>query len=361
MDAPVTGIYASAYCLPTPEPQSDGTAEWDSTTIVIAEVHGGGRIGSGYTYADKSAAIFIASVLAPALDGVEAFDGPAAMAAMRKAARNHGLSGLAIMAISAVDAALWDLRAKLIGVPLASLLGRSRAEAALYGSGGFTSFSIGELKEQMSEWANSGFRAVKMKVGRDPEQDFTRMRAVREVLPASVSLFIDANGAYTIKHAVDVARRLPELNVSWLEEPVSSDDLDGLRLIREMAPGVEIAAGEYGHDIFYFRRMLEARSVDVLQVDATRCGGISGFLQACTLAQAFGLDVSSHCAPALHVHACCCAANFANMEWFADHVRLESIFFDGVSQPRGGMLSPPAGEGLGLVLRAADVEKYRVV
>lgn len=361
MDAPISGIYASAYCLPTPAPQSDGSAEWDSTTIVIVEVHGGGRIGNGYTYADKSAAIFIASILGPALDGADAFDGPAAVAAMRKAARNQGLSGLGIMAISAVDAALWDLRSKLLGVPLTSLLGRSRRDAEVYGSGGFTSFSIGELKEQMSGWANSGFRAVKMKVGRDPEQDIARMRAVREVLPASVSLFIDANGAYTIKHAVDLVRRLPELNVTWLEEPVSSDHLDGLRLIREMAPGVEIAAGEYGYDVFYFRRMLESRSVDVLQADATRCGGISGFLQACTLAHAFGLNVSSHCAPALHVHACCCVANFAHMEWFADHVRLESIFFDGVSQPHGGTLSPPEGEGLGLVLRAADVERYRVL
>src|SRR3954453_9724045 len=119
-------------------------------------------------------------------------------------------------------------------------------------------------------------------------------------------LFVDANGAYTRKQALAEAAAFGEHGVSWFEEPVSSDDLDGLRLLRDRGPaGMAIAAGEYGHDAAYFRRTLEACAVDVLQADATRCGGITGFMQAVALCEAYGVPLSSHCAPSLHLPLMC--------------------------------------------------------
>src|SRR5205085_10704766 len=129
--------------------------------------------------------------------------------------------------------------------------------------------------------------------------------------------FVDANGAYGRKQALAFAAAFAEQNVTWFEEPVSSDDLAGLRLVRDRAPaGMDMAAGEYGYDLYYFRRMLEAGAVDVLQADATRCAGITGFLQLAPLCQARGFALSAHCAPSLHVHPCCAVLPLRHLEYF---------------------------------------------
>src|SRR5262249_46787321 len=152
---------------------------------------------------------------------------------------------------------------------------------SVYGSGGFTSYSIAQLQAQLGTWAGDGISKVKMKVGSSPKDDVDRVRAARQVIGTRAELFVDANGAYTRKQALDFADRFAVYDVRWFEEPVSSDDLEGLRLIRNRAPAVmNIAAGEYGYETTYFRRMLDAGAVDVLQADATRCAGVTGFLEA---------------------------------------------------------------------------------
>jgi L-alanine-DL-glutamate epimerase-like enolase superfamily enzyme len=201
---------------------------------------------------------------------------------------------------------------------------------------------------------------VKMKVGRDAGVDPARVHAARAAIGDRAQLFVDANGAYTRKQALALALRFAEDDVRWFEEPVSSDDLDGLRLIRDRAPaGMDIAAGEYGFDPFYFRRMLDAGAVDVLQADATRCGGVSGFLAAHALCDARGLPLSAHCAPALHVHLGCALPRVCHIEYFHDHQRIERMLFDGVTVPREGLLSPDLGRpGLGLDLKGADAQRF---
>jgi L-alanine-DL-glutamate epimerase-like enolase superfamily enzyme len=356
----VERLEVSAFTIPTERPESDGTLEWDSTTIVVVEVAAGGQAGLGYTYGDASAARLIDRRLRKVVEERDAMAVGATWDAMVASVRNVGRPGVAATAISAVDAALWDLKARLLELPLVRLLGGARASVPVYGSGGFTSYSTGELAAQLSGWTAAGLGAVKMKVGRQPETDVDRVRAAREAIGPDAELFVDANGAYDRKQALALTEAFAFEDVSWFEEPVSSDDLEGLRLLRERAPaGMEIAAGEYGYDPWYFRRLLEAGAVDVLQPDATRCLGITGFLRVAALAEAHHTPLSAHTAPALHLHPCCATGVVRHVEWFHDHVRVERMLFDGFVEPVDGLLGPALDRpGFGLELKRSDAERY---
>ena len=338
-------------------PESDGTLAWNSTTIVIAEVSAGGVTGLGYSYVDAAAAAIVEHVLAGVVTGGDPFAIPALHARMVRAVRNQGSAGVCACAISAVDIALWDLKARLLELPLASLLGAARTEVPAYASGGFTSTSINALEREVREYEEQGYTRVKIKIGRDAALDYDRVRAVRATVPA-LQLMVDANGAYTAKQALAVARTFSEHGVVYFEEPVSSDDLDGLHLLRERA-GIDIAAGEYGYDTRYFLRMLGAGAVDILQADATRCLGVTGFLAAAQIADAFQTPLSAHCAPAVHAHVAAAAPRLAHVECFFDHVRLEQLLFDGTPMLRAGALVVDARRpGLGIELRQREVERH---
>ncbi len=357
----VERIEVSAYTVPTDSPESDGTLQWDSTTMILVEASGGGKRGLGYTYGDVSVGKLIQSKLTSTVEGRDAMDVQGSWAAMTDSLRNAGRPGVGSMAISAVDVALWDLKARLLGVPLAALLGRFHESVPIYGSGGFTSYSMEQLQQQLSGWVERGIPRVKMKVGREPHKDIDRVRAAREAIGDDAELMVDANGAYaTRKEALFYAEVFSELGVAWFEEPVSSDDLDGLRLVRDRAPaGLDVAAGEYGWDLFYYQRMLEAEAVDILQADVTRCAGITDLLRVDALCKARSLPFSAHCAPQIHAHACCAMETLVHCEYFHDHSRLEGMLFDGVLGPEGGKLTPdPSRPGLGIELKRADAERY---
>jgi L-alanine-DL-glutamate epimerase-like enolase superfamily enzyme len=361
-EATVDGLTVAAYEVPTDEPESDGTLEWDSTTLVLVEARAGGETGLGFTYGDAAVATLIGSKLAEVVEGADALAPPAAWQRMRAALRNAGQQGVGAMALSAVDVALWDLKAKLLGVALAEALPRYRARVPIYGSGGFCSYSDDRLTEQLAEWTDAGIARVKMKVGREPGRDRERVRTARAAIGPNVELMVDANGAYGRKEALEWARRYAEHGVTWFEEPVSSDDLEGLKLLRDRAPaGMAIAAGEYGWDQFYFERMLDAGAVDVLQADVTRCGGITGLITAGAIAAAHHAPLSAHCAPAISAHACCAVETLEHLEYFHDHVRIEALLFDGTLDPRGGFLEPDRSRpGLGLELKGEAAREYAV-
>ena len=355
-------ITVSCYTVPTEGPESDGTLQWEHTTLVLVEAAAGGKYGLGYSYADVATGKLIESLLSDVVKRRNAFDIPGAHASMLRKIRNLGRPGIASMAISAVDNALWDLKAKLLGVSLLDLLGAVHQRAMIYGSGGFTSYSEKKLQEQLGNWAAQGMKMVKMKIGRDPVADVARVRAARGAIGDKTDLFVDANGAYTRKQALEQAERFAESGVHWFEEPVSSDDLAGLHLVRDRAPaGMNIAAGEYGYDAYYFRQMLAAGAVDVLQADATRCCGVSGFLQAASLCEAFELPFSFHCAPALHAALACTVPAFWVGEYFFDHARIETMLFEGAPQPVDGALVPDRSRpGFGLEFKRADAERFAV-
>lgn len=358
----IADIRVSTFTIPTATPESDGTLEWNATTLVLVEIKGGSKTGIGFTYDDTAIAKLINDTLAGFVTGRNAFAIGDCWNAMVAGIRNLGRPGISSMAIAAVDNALWDLKARILDLPLVSLLGQVRAAVPVYGSGGFTSYTVAELQQQLADWTSSGISRVKMKIGREPDKDIARITAVRETIGQTSELFVDANGAYSRKQALAMASAFAESDVSWFEEPVSSDDLEGLRLMRDRAPpGMDISAGEYGYDSGYFRRMLQAGAVDVLQADATRCTGITGFMQAAALCQAFQLPLSSHCAPSIHVHPCCAATPVRHLEYFYDHVRIEKMLFDGAIEPRDGSLAPDlARPGLGLEFKWTDAARYAV-
>lgn len=357
--AEVRDVSVDVYRIPTDAPESDGTFEWQATTLVAVHVECAGVRGFGYTYAARASAQMIHDELKPVVEKRDALDTGARWHDMAAALRNAGRPGVGTMAIAALDAALWDAKAKLLGVPLVTLLGAAREAIPAYGSGGFTSYSLERLERQLGGWASSGMRFVKMKVGREPELDAVRVRAARRAIGEQVQLFVDANGAYSRKLALAQAESFAVHGVSWFEEPVSSDDLEGLAFLREQAP-MDIAAGEYGYDLPYFRRMLDAGAVDVLQADATRCGGVTGFMEAAALCAAHGMPLSSHCAPSLHLPLMCAARRGAHLEYFHDHVRIEQLLFDGFRVAANGAMTPDASRpGLGVELKSREAERFR--
>jgi len=359
---PLERIEVSAYTVPTDLPESDGTLEWDSTTLVLVEASAGGKRGLGYTYADAATGKLIRDKLAGIVLGRDAMSVAGVWEAMNHEIRNLGRPGIVSMSIAAVDTALWDLKARLLGLPLVTLLGAVHRSLPVYGSGGFTSYSIEQLQRQLAGWVELGITRVKMKVGRHPDKDPTRAQAARHAIGEQTELFVDANGAYSRKQALASAKDFAECAVTWFEEPVSSDDLAGLRLIRDCAPvGMEITAGEYGYDLFYFRRMMEAGAVDVMQADVTRCAGMTEFMRVGAICQAHSLPLSAHTAPSLHLHVCCALAPVRHLEYFHDHKRIEEMFFDGAPKPVGGELRPDLSRpGLGLEFKRADAARYQV-
>lgn len=358
---PVEAVEASAYRIPTEAPESDGTLEWDATVLVLARVRAGGREGIGWTYADPAAAGLIRGKLAPAVEGRDALSPEAAWQAMESALRNLGVTGLPALAVSAVDLALWDLKAKLLDLPLARLLGMVRPHIEIYGSGGFTSYSVDQLRRQLGGWAAEGMSKVKMKVGRDPSADPGRVEAARAAI-GEASLFVDANGAYAPGQAVGMAALFAGQGVAWFEEPVPHWDRKGTRaVLRKAPPGMDVAGGEYGYRPEDFLDWIRDRSVSFLQADATRCGGVTGFLKAGALCEAAGMPLSSHCAPSLHAALGCALPAMRHLEWFHDHVRIESLLFDGLPRPREGRIAPDLSRpGWGLEFKAQDARQFAV-
>jgi len=357
--APIEDANVSVYKIPTQTPEADGTLDWDHTILVYVEIIGGGKMGIGYSYASLAAGVLIKELLSEKIIGMNIFDIPSIVQQMIHAIRNQGRDGIVSMAISAIETALWDLKAKILNLPLVKLLGGLKEKVEVYGSGGFTNYSEWQLEEQVKLWKSFGINKIKIKIGRDFKEDESRIIKLQKYHGAKPEIFVDANGAYQKKEALFYGNRFAELGVVWFEEPVSSDDIDTLNFLSEnVPPPINIAAGEYGYDLFYFNRMLRAKAVDILQIDATRCGGFSEMIKAMNLAQALSIPVSTHCAPHLHLHLAC-ATNVIHMEYFYDHFKIETELFDGATAPDNGYLKPDYSRpGIGLELKKKDAEKF---
>jgi L-alanine-DL-glutamate epimerase-like enolase superfamily enzyme len=239
-----------------------------------------------------------------------------------------------------------------------------REGVPIYGSGGFTAYGEAALIEQLTGWVEQRITKVKMKVGKDwgtkVEEDIARVMAVRKAIGSDAELFVDANGAYSARQAIELAHPFADQGVTYFEEPVPFDHLDQLAFVRQHSP-IAIASGEYGYHAYDFRNVLDARAVDILQADATRCLGITGCLQAAALAYSYGVPFSTHTAHSIHAHIGCAVPQISHLEYFHDHVRIENMLFDGALQPQEGYLRPdPSRPGLGLEFKTSEAQRWRV-
>lgn len=358
----IESVEASAYRIPTDGRQGDGTFHWSATELLVVHIRAGGEVGWGYSYTGALAgAALVRDTLAPSVMGSRAMDLPSLWRHMNQALRNTGRPGLGLMAASAMDVALWDLKGKLLNAPLSTLWGNARAGVPVYGSGGSTTYTDEQLQTQLADWRQLGLSAVKIKLGISLEEDLRRVELARTAVGPDVDLMVDVSGAYDARTALKLIQQVQHLDVGWLEEPVSSDNLDALHWLRDRAPaGMAIAAGKYGWCGLYFRRMLQAQAVDVLQADATRCG-YTGFMQAAHLCEAFQLPLSAHGAPALHAALCACVPNLIHVEYFHDHVQLENQLFEHLPQVRNGKLWPNRERpGHGLAFCAEKAVPFQV-
>ncbi len=362
LDLPIRKINARAFVIPTDRPELDGTLSWDKTTLIIVDITAGNIEGIGYTYADAVIAPLINNTFREVIMASDAANIGAINEALWVSIRNLGRRGIAACAISALDLALWDIKAKSLNANLAVLLGCRRQQVEIYGSGGFTSYDDATLTEQLSDWVDKdGCAAVKMKIGSDRSRDPERIRCARQAV-GEAALFVDANGAYTPREAICMLPMLSEHGVRWFEEPVSSDDQAGLAFVRKNAsPSLDIAAGEYSYVLDDVRLLLQTEAVDVQQCDVTRCGGITGFLQAASLCHAFHVPLSCHCAPSAHMNVACSAPGLRHLEWFHDHVRIEQMLFDGAPRAQNGVIHPDFSRpGHGFSFKGKDAEKYEI-
>lgn len=349
------------FKIPTVSPsECDGTLCWDSTGLLVVEVQTQDFLGVGYTYTDEAAKALVKTRFAPLLKSNDPSHIQKAMQVLFVEARNIGHQGIVAAALSALDIALWDLKAKLLQIPLSDLLGRHSEKILGYWSGGFTSYSTQDFEKEWSTAKDLGFECYKMKVGSHPMQDEDRVKIARSLLAPTDKLFVDANGAYSTRQAIALAEQFYKQNVSWFEEPVASDNKEGLKFVRAHLPGeMELAAGEYGWDKFHFASLIQNQCVDVLQIDVTRCGGISNFLKISALAETFHIPISCHTAPYLHIDVACAVPNMRHIEVFKDHKIIEESYFDKASQFDNGYFTPNKTlPGHGLKLRWSEIKAF---
>jgi L-alanine-DL-glutamate epimerase-like enolase superfamily enzyme len=278
--------------------------------------------------------------------------------------RGYGRKGVAFCAISAVDIALWDLKAKIFGVPLYRLLGPYTDSVPIYGSGGWTSFSDTELVREQMSYVERGIPRVKMKVakdfGRSEAEDIRRVAAVRKAVGDSVEVYVDANNGYYAKQAIRMARHFSDYDIGWFEEPVLADDIAGLAAIAQ-AIDIPVATGEHEYTKYGFKELIAQGGADIVQPDVGRVGGVTEWLKVAHLAHSFNLPVAPHAVQLVHLHLACCTPNLKVVEYLGVSEEADRVWYTEFPEPRDGMWSPyPDRPGLGLELNPEAVSKYAV-
>lgn len=312
--------------------ERDGTLSWSSTGLVTLELESEEHRALGYTYADRATAEFIVEHGLPFLLGKNPKENLLLMEEIKHEVRNLGHGSIQSLALSALDTTLWDLKARTLGVSIQDLLGVKRSSVPFYGSGLFINNSKEEITRQIEKFYSYGVKTFKMKLGEGIREDVDKVKLVKSLLPPDSELYVDANAFYSPREALSLAKELHDLEVSYFEEPINSHDVQGMHFLKENFPeGVNLVAGEYCYHLDDVMNLLKNGAVDILQVDATRCEGVTGSIMASHLARAFHVPLSTHCAPLLHGNIGVCMDNVRIAELFYDHMRIEEqyFYFDG--------------------------------
>ena len=275
-----------------------------------------------------------------------------------------GRRGLTTRAISSIDIALWDIKAKAAGMPLHKLLGGNSDAVPAYIAGGYYApgKDLKALQDEMSEYVSWGARAVKMKVGAVPfAEDAERVKAVREAIGPSVKLMIDANCAYRQYEAITFAKMAEEYNPFWFEEPVAPDDYKGMKRLSEMT-AIPIATGENEYTRYGFRDLVEQNAVSILNADAFILGGITEFMKVAAFAQAYDIDIAPHGSQTVHVHLVAAISNGLILEYYPEQFdpMHNKIFTTTLGLNADGTVTPPSVPGIGFEPNYEALEPYRV-
>jgi len=289
-------------------PLGNVTRRHRSLDYVIATVTSlDGSVGVGYAFTPGYGAEAIRAIvdndLSQLIVGQDPTDHEALWLRMWKGTNYFGRQGAVLFGMCAVDVACWDLDARRRGTPLWQLLGGTPEPIQTYVTFGFISLTVPELQQLAGRFAEEGFSRMKLMVGQpDIEDDLARVKAVREVVGDQVELVLDANQAWPdLKTALPRARRLAELGIGWLEEPVPADDVRGLAELRRRLD-VPVAGGENAYTWLQARKFLEREAVDIFQPDIYRMGGLTEQLRVCRRVAEAGVRVSPHHVPELNVH-----------------------------------------------------------
>jgi len=355
----IRDVHADHYVIPLPTALSDsthGTIEgFELVTVRVRDADGAEGVGYTYTVGTGGAAVHALVVrdLAPRLQGRDAERVEELWQAMWWALHYGGRGGFAALAISAVDIALWDLRARRQRVPLWRLLGGFEPRVPCYAGGIDLDFSLDALLKQTDDNLARGFRAIKMKVGRPSlREDVERVRAMRAHLGAEFPLMVDANMRWSVDEAIRAARALAPLEPVWLEEPTIPDDVPGhARIVRD--GGLPVAAGENLHTLHEFRALIDAGGVTFPEPDVTSCGGVTTFIKVCHLAEAYNLPVTSHGAHDITVHLLAAVPNRSYLE--AHGFGLDGFIAEPLRIDQGAAVAPDRpGHGVDFDWKALD-------
>ena len=268
---------------------------------------------------------------------------------VRNAVAGAGPGGISTLAYSAIDIALWDIKGKALGQPLATLLGGLRDRVPTYASGALSRTSpLEHVVKAGPLLVEKGFKQMKMQLAlpgeTTPTREVERARLIREAVGPDIDLMCDINQRWSVNQAIDIGRRIEDVHLYWLEDVTVHDDYAGLARVAD-ALATPLAGGECVYGITPFRHMLEARSVDIVMIDLLRVGGIANWMKVAGMAEAFNVPVVSHLLPEIHVHLVAAIPNGLTVEYMPWSFRL----FEEVPVPVNGELAVPSKPGLGLV------------
>ncbi len=363
----ITSIDARLVRLPGVEPLAGGPVPAGTMRDVIALRVGtsGGAEGIGFTcfpgyYAGPmSGALKLAVEHLGALAmGQDPLRPEAVLQKLRATVSFAGPGGIATLALAALDIALWDIRGKEIGAPLASLVGGHRDRVPVYASGVLQrGYPLEHVVKAAGHLAQSGFRQIKMQLGLGgrAEQEIERVRLVRASIGPDIDLMVDVNQRWTVPEAIAIGRRLEDQNLSWLEDVTVFDDYAGTARVAD-ALATPIAGGEYVFGIAPFRQMLEARTLDIVMIDLLRVGGISQWVKVAAMAEAFNVPVVSHIMPEISLHLVAGVPNGLTVEY----IPWVSILFEDVPKMADGEVMVPDRPGLGLKFNEDVIARHLV-
>ncbi len=346
-------------------PSLSGAKGWDELFVHVSTDEGiDGFAPGGRGASVDSIRAVIEKGLKEALINEDPFDIEYLWNRMFWLVRGYGRKGVAFCAISAVDIALWDLKAKALGLPLYKLLGPYTNSVPIYGSGGWTNLSEKELVEEQLSYVERGIPRIKMKVGKDfgnaEEEDIRRLAVVRKAVGDDVEIYIDANNGYYAKQAIRMAQQFEEYDVKWFEEPVLADDIDGLAMVSKSI-NIPVATGEHEYTKFGFKELISRGGADIVQPDVGRIGGVTEWMKVAHLAHSYNLPVAPHAAQLVHLHLACATPNLKVVEYLGILEVGDKFFYTDFPEPENGMWSPyPDRPGLGLELNTEVVKKYKV-